>query len=806
MATFTGSVGVDSFIGGVAADLFNFQTTHLAGTDTVAGGGGAAIDQLRFTTAGTVAAGAFARVSGIELITLANGANTLTLTDALVASATGAVLSIAGNMGNDSVDASALTGGNAIDITGSGGVDTVIGGLGADTFRFTATALTAADRVTGGGGTAVDQLVLTSAGSVALAGVTGIERITLANGNNTVILNDAFVGSANGDVLTITGNMGNDLVNGASLSGGNAIDVTGSGGSDTFLGGLGADIFRFTSTALTAADRVTAGGGAAVDQLVMLGPGTQVLTGVSGIERIVLTNGNNTMVLSDALVGSAHGAVLTIAGNMGNDIVNGAGLTGPNAIDFTGSGGADTVIGGLGADIFRFTSTALTASDQITAGGGGAIDQLVMLGAGTQVLNGVRGIEQVVLANGTNAMTLNDTVLANNNGSLTILGGTGNDIVNASAVTNQANRVIIVAGSGNDTLAGGGGDTFSGGDGQDLLRTNGLTQFADDGTYLGGNGNDRIEYNVGALSPNSPLLGGGADRDTLFDLGNHSANINLAFVSSDQTSGDFADIRSFENVDWSQSSGGLTATGSTGVNTILGGAGLDRINGNGGADTLDGGANQDVLVGSGTAIAIVNLAVVGGDQTIADEALVRNFEAVDWSLSSGSLIASGTNTGDVMIGGSGTDSLTGGLGADTLTGGASADVFRYLVREGSTDVLTDFLPGTDKLAFQTSAFDFNGETFNVTVTTTTASMFSVAGADLIRLNGVVEDAAGVAAFLNTNGTGSDGEGVFVLAQTSGGRTFIYHVADAGTPIDIVRIADLGAIAPDSVSTTDFVFF
>ena len=259
-----------------------------------------------------------------------------------------------------------------------------------------------------------------------------------------------------------------------------------------------------------------------------------------------------------------------------------------------------------------------------------------------------------------------------------------------------------------------------------------------------------------------------------------------------------------ENADWTKSSGSLTATGSNYANVILGGDGQDRINGNGGADILDGGANRDLLVGGGTATAIVDLTIKNADQTIGDAAIVRNFEAIDWSESSGSLTARGTNGIDIIIGGKGTDHIEGGRGADILTGGLYADVFTWRVREAVTDELTDFTPGTDKFQFDGDVFDINGPTFNVTVTTTTASAFSVGGADLIRLTDTVNDFSGVAQFLTTNGTGTDGEGVFVIAQAAGGTSYLYHVEDAGNPEDIVRIADLGNMLATSISASDFL--
>ncbi|WP_439815493.1 beta strand repeat-containing protein [Zavarzinia sp. CC-PAN008] len=946
---FSGSGGVDTVIGGLGADTFRFTATALTAADRVTGGGGTAIDQLVFTSAGTQV---LTGVTGIEKIVLVNGANTLALSDAFVGAASGDVVSIATNMGNDVINAGSLTGVNRIDVAGSGGVDTVTGGLGADTFRYTSTALTAADRVTGGGGAAVDQLIFTTAGTQVLTGVSGVEKVVLANGTNSMTLSDAVVGSATGDVVTIATNMGNDVINAGGLTGVNRIDVTGSGGNDTVTGGLGTDIFRYTATALTAADKLTGGGGTAVDQLIFSSAGTLVVSGVTGVEKVVLANGANVMVLTDATVGSASNAVLSVVGAGGNDAINGAALTGVNRLDVTSGLGADTLTGGAGADLFRFQGGGLTATDTVVGGAGvdqmvftgtgsigsglfanvSGIDQITLAngannlilsnaqvgasdadtltirgGSGNDVVNGgavlaantlditgmagndtliggagadlfrvtttsltsadtitggagmdrlffqnvgtvssamlsnVRGVDQILLSNGSNNLTLNNAMVgAADNDLVSVSGGTGNDIVNGAGLTapnrldvsanvgadtltggagadtfrfaaaalaatdtvngntgldtlaftttgtigsaalanvsgveiitlangvsrltlsnamvgaadndvvtvvgsdgsevidaslvSSANSVTILGGSGADTLTGGAGDdllsgdafdTLNGGGGNDRILTGSTAQFANLSTFLGGSGNDAIEYNFANNNNPDTVIDGGADSDTLFDVANDSLVIDLGIVGADQTTGDTADIRNFENVDWSQSASVLLATGadSGDINTILGGAGNDTINGNGGADVingnggddtllndspdkfatgatflggsgndrieynvapdadgiplLDGGTDSDTLVDLFVDNLFIDLSITGADQSAADLigtddfSDVRNFENVDWSASSGNLTAFGSGAANTLLGGTGTDTLLGFGGADRLVG------------------------------------------------------------------------------------------------------------------------------------------
>lgn len=48
----------------------------------------------------------------------------------------------------------------------------------------------------------------------------------------------------------------------------------------------------------------------------------------------------------------------------------------------------------------------------------------------------------------------------------------------------------------------------------------------------------------------------------------------------------------------------------------------------------------------------------------------------------------------------------GGAGADVLTGGAGVDVFRFDTPADGRDTITDFVSGTDQLAFRCSGVPF----------------------------------------------------------------------------------------------------
>ena len=96
-----------TYIGGAGADTFVFTASGLGAGDTVQGGGGS--NTLKFSTAGTISATALGNVSGIETIDLANGTNSIKLTNALVSSANGATLTVNGGTGADTINASAVS-------------------------------------------------------------------------------------------------------------------------------------------------------------------------------------------------------------------------------------------------------------------------------------------------------------------------------------------------------------------------------------------------------------------------------------------------------------------------------------------------------------------------------------------------------------------------------------------------------------------------------------------------------------------------------------------------------------------------
>jgi Ca2+-binding RTX toxin-like protein len=96
--------------------------------------------------------------------------------------------------------------------------------------------------------------------------------------------------------------------------------------------------------------------------------------GTREVETILLSNGTNSLTLSDVLVSNASGTLVTVFGGTGSDTVNGAAVTtAGNRLALNGGNGDDTLTGGSNADTFSggVNNDVLTGrggSDMLTGG------------------------------------------------------------------------------------------------------------------------------------------------------------------------------------------------------------------------------------------------------------------------------------------------------------------------------------------------------------------------------------------------------------------------------------------------------
>jgi hypothetical protein len=155
----------------------------------------------------------------------------------------------------------------------------------------------------------------------------------------------------------------------------------------------------------------------------------------------------------------------------------------PNRAVFVGTTGKDLFTGGAGSDVFKFTASALAASD-VVRGGAGA-DYLTLTSAGTVHAGGVAGVETWYLAGtAANSLTLANANFAGTAGAtITVVGGAKGNRLSEAAVS-AADRAILKGGAGADTLVAGRHAALTGGGDSDRfeLTTPGSTAVPDRNT------------------------------------------------------------------------------------------------------------------------------------------------------------------------------------------------------------------------------------------------------------------------------------------------------------------------------------
>lgn len=505
------------------------------------------------------------------------------------------------------------TGGSAIDMgAGNDQVNLYVGGTVTGTILL---------------GVGDDVALSTSAGGFVIDGGDGSDTIAMdytyggddvlfgGAGNDYVYAgagNDQVDGGADND--TLYGNDGGDLIKGAA-------------GDDIIDGGAGTDTATFSGAIAGYATTLNADGSVNIADHV----GTDGTDTLGNIEELGFADG--TWKLRIGTGGSD-----TIVGGLGNDLVFG----GAGDDTFIGGNGLDRYDGGDGVDTIDYSQILFKLTIDLDSG-------LAYYPGYLPGADHLAGIENAV------GTVFGDTLIGSA-GANTLNGGLGNDLLIGGAGDD-----VLLGGFGDDVLRGGAGnDTIDGGFGQDLLdlsdATGAVTINLASGTATGaGIGTDHFSGIEGfVLGAGADHLTGGNGAD-MFD-GGAGNDVIAGGAGNDTLRGGDGD----DGVDGG--SGNDVIEGGVGKDTLKGGSGVDAISGGDGDDTIDGGSENDMLNGG------------AGNDTIK--------------------------------GGSGADILAGDAGNDILSGGSGADVFMFAAGFGK-ETVTDFATtgaSADVLQFSSSLF------------------------------------------------------------------------------------------------------
>lgn len=381
------------------------------------------------------------------------------------------------------------------------------------------------------------------------------------NGTNG---NDQLFGTSDADLLN--GLNGNDLL--VADAGNDILD--GGSGVDTMRGGSGDDFYLVDNSADLAIENANEG----VDT-------------VSASANFTLGANVENLAMRAGTIGT------------GNDLNNrieipSATLTSAPSVNFSGLGGDDTLISGVGND------TLDGGAGNDTMNGGSGNDLYRVDSAGDVVQEAVNGGIDTVNSAISHTLAANVENLNLTGGNIN---GTGNELNNTILGSLFNNTLQGLA--GNDSLDGGlGADILDGGTGADQMS--------------GGFGNDTfiVEDAGDIVSETTANVLGGIDlvRSSInFTLGSNVENLTLEGTAANGTGNELNNTITGNNA-------GNVLEGLAGNDVLLGQAGADVLRGGVGNDLLDGGRGNDAMTGGSGADSFIfdlnapfNRAAIGKD-------------------------------------------------------------------------------------------------------------------------------------------------------------------------------------------------
>jgi Ca2+-binding RTX toxin-like protein len=708
--TGTGNAGNNTLLGNASNNILN----GLAGNDTLNGGAG--IDTLNGGDGNDLYivdtnTDVITDTSGVDTVqsTVSFSLETRTTIENLSLIGTGA-LSATGNSLNNLISANV-------------GNSTINGGSGNDTVSYA------------------------SATAGVTVAVNGASQATSGSGIDTLINIENLSGSKFGDSLTGDGNAN-------ILRGGDGNDIlVGGAGSDQLFGDAGND--RLTDSI----GDDTLSGGAGNDTYVVSGTtGSILIEDTSGIDTLNASGatGGVTIDLTPGSTSNINGRMVTLSsggtvdvpldvlflqdasGSFGDDVAKVKTLV-PQVVSALSSVQADNRFGlasfiDKGEYVYH-TDLAMTANqtslvnalNTLTIGSGGdspeAQIEALMQAALRQTELGFRAesFRVAVVMTDADYHKAGDTSYVANDGDAVL------ELEDYPTVALLKTKLlasgivpVFAVTAGNETYYNNLVDELGFGtvvtlaaDSSNLVDalTDGMTQITE----------ARIENAIGSIY-NDTLIGNGLDNrleglagnDTYYvqDSGDVVVEANLSGTDLVISSGSYALSDNVENLTLSGSAN-IDATGNALNNQLVGNSGANVISGGVGADRMLGGRGNDTYVVDNAGDQVIEYSGAGNDtiKTTISYGLSANIEnlvltgmaAINGTGNTLSNILTGNSVANLLNGGAGSDILIGGEGNDMLIGGAGNDTFMFTSLSDmgttgtSTDVITDFIRGQDKI-------------------------------------------------------------------------------------------------------------
>ena len=550
-----------------------------------------------------------------------------------------------------------------------------------ETFSIKLTNLTGAILIPGQGQATVTITdTLQSSVTASLATTPKIENLTLTGTAN-------INGTGNINSNTITGNSGNNILDGGGIS------------YDTLKGGLGNDTYIVNDGGF---------GYGSIYENSNEGTDTVQYSSTNTYGGYTLSDYSNLENLTLTGTSDFYGT-----GNSFNNVITGN--SGKNTLD--GQAGIDTLLGGLGDDTYRVDTTTDTITE-LASQGTDTVESSV-----TFSLAALANVENLTL---TGSAAINGTgnagnnVLQGNSANNILSGGLGNDTY---VVNSTGDTVTELAAQGTDTIQS--TITFSL---ETLTNIENLTLIKDYSSSVIANGTGNALNNVITGNNDNNILDGKSGVDTL--LGGNGDDTYIV----DSTTDTITELQ-YQGGDTVQSSvtftlaanvdkltltgtANINGTGNADGNTIIGNSGNNILDGGNtsssffGTDSLQGGAGNDTYIVSGSSYTTTITENLNEGTDTVQYSSTNSFDSYTLGNNLENLTLTGTigisgygntlnnvitgNSGNNNLQGyAGNDTLNGGTGTDTLTGGSGDDVYQV---DSTTDTIYETQgEGTDTI-------------------------------------------------------------------------------------------------------------